>query len=278
MIDPITGAIVAGVLGKVVNDFHQSDKLSSQASEKNLKSMNQIEEAKAAQRLKQEEARQAMIRLGNRKKGILSSSMKKFLDIYEQLKKINFSVTDGISELSNLPSTLTEEISNRISYVSTPMTEGELMSTFIFNSLIWGVAGGISASIKKDSQRNLDIAQARAKQARAITEQANTIGLAYEAVFERANRITDVLTQLNLLFVKCLSNTQDIIEKNGANKNNYSLRERESLAVCINLAKAVKLMIDTPLLDKSGRITNQSLKAIESGQNYLKKIGFEMTK
>lgn len=37
MIDPITGAIVAGVLGKVVNDFCQSDKLSSQASEKKLK-------------------------------------------------------------------------------------------------------------------------------------------------------------------------------------------------------------------------------------------------
>jgi hypothetical protein len=276
MIDPITGAIVAGVLGKVVNDFRQSDKLSSQASEKNLKSMNQIEEARAAQRLKQEEARQAMIRLGNRKKGILSSSMKKFLGVYEQLKKINFVVTDGIAELSNLPSTLTEELSGQILYVSTHMTEKELISTFVFNSLIWGVAGGISTSIKKDSQRKLDMAQARAKQARAIAEQTTTIGLAYEAVFERANRITDVLTKLNLLFLKSLSNTQDIIEKNGTDKNNYSLQERESLAICINLAKAVKSIIDTPLLDESGKITIQSLKAIENGQNYLQKINCEM--
>lgn len=278
MIDPITGAIVIGTLGKVINDFHQSDKLSSRASEKNSKSMNQIEEAKAAQRLKQEEARQIMIRLGNRKKGILSSSMIRFLDVYEQLKKINFVATDGIAELSNLPSTLTEEISSQISYVSTPITESELMSTFVFNSLFWGIAGGISASIKKDSQRNLDMAQARAKQARAIVEQTTTISLAYEAVFERANRITDVLTKLNLLFSKSLLNTQDIIEKNGVNKNNYSLIERESLATCINLAKAVKSIIDTPLLDETGEITVQSLKTIEIGQHYLQEINFEVNK
>lgn len=271
--------IVEGVaigVGKMIYDMYQSDKLDSQASATSLKAMNRMEEAKAAQRLKVDEAKKSMLRLGNRKKGILISSMTTFLELYQQLIKIDFAELDGIKELSEFPSTMVQEVGSQISFASNPMSDGETVATVVINSFLFGTLGGISAAIKKDSERNLDMAQARAKQARAIAAQANTISLAYEAITERSNRITDVLTKLNLLFAKSLSYTKQIVDKNGTDKRNYSLTEREGLATCISLAAAVKKIIDTPLLDAEGEITIQSLSAIQIGEGYLQEIDTAM--
>ena len=167
---------------------------------------------------------------------------------------------------------------SQISYASASMTDREMVTTMVVNGFFWGIGGGISALVKKDSQRNLDMAQARAKQARVIAEQANTVGLAYEAITERSNQITDVLTKLNLLFVKSLANTERIISERGMDKLNYSLSDRENLAVCMNLAAAVKNMIDTPLLDETGEITAKALEAIKIGQEHIQRINFEINK
>ena len=77
-------------VGKMIYDMYQSDKMDEMALNKSLKSMNRMEEAKAAQRVKKEDAKQSMLRLGNRKRGILGSSMKQFVEVYGQIKKINF--------------------------------------------------------------------------------------------------------------------------------------------------------------------------------------------
>ena len=40
----------------------------------------------------------------------------------------------------------------------------------------------------------------------------------------------------------------------------------------INLADAIKKILDTPLLDKTGEITEASLIAFETGNSYLEKF------
>lgn len=265
-------------VGKVIYNMYQSDKMDEMALNKSLKSMNRMEEAKAAQRVKREDAKQSMLRLGNRKKGILGSSMKRFIEVYEQIKEINFIEKDGSMELKYLPAVWESEIISQVSYASAPMTDGEIVTSMVVNGFFWGIGGGVSALIKKDSERNLEMAQARAKQARIIAEQANTVSLAYEAIIERSNQITDVLTKLNLLFVKSLANTENIISERGADKTKYSFSDRENLAVCINLASAVKKIIDTPLLDETGEIAAKSLEAIRIGQEYIQKINCEINK
>lgn len=265
-------------VGKMIYDMYQSDKMDEMALNKSLKSMNRMEEAKAAQRVKKEDAKQSMLRLGNRKRGILGSSMKQFVEVYGQIKKINFFEKNGVTDFKLLPQVWESEIISQISYASASMTDREMVTTMVVNGFFWGIGGGISALVKKDSQRNLDMAQARAKQARVIAEQANTVGLAYEAITERSNQITDVLTKLNLLFVKSLANTERIISERGMDKLNYSLSDRENLAVCMNLAAAVKNMIDTPLLDETGEITAKSLEAIKIGQEHIQRINFEINK
>jgi hypothetical protein len=274
----VEGTVVALTVGKVISDLYESDKLDESANNKSLKAMNRMEEAKAAQRLKQEDAKQSMLRLGNRKKGILNSSMKQFLDLYSQLKKINFIETDGVRELLDLPAGFTEEVSGQIIYASQPMTQSETVSTFLVNGVFFGFFGGVSSVMKKDSERNLQMAGVRAKQARAIEMQAQTVSLAYDAIIERSNLITDVLTKLNVFFIKSLNHTQSIIEKNGLDKQQYSGEERQALAVCVNLAVAIKKIIDTPLLDEDGQIMEQSKAAIEMGHQCLQMVNYEMMK
>jgi hypothetical protein len=41
---------------------------------------------------------------------------------------------------------------------------------------------------------------------------------------------------------------------------------------CINIAGAIKTVIDTPLLDKDGNIAKESQEALEIGNQYLKAI------
>lgn len=270
------GAVIG--VGRMIYDMYQSDKMDEMALNKSVKSMNRMEEAKAAQRVKKEDAKQSMLRLGNRKRGILGSSMKRFVEVYGTIKKINFVDTDGVSEFKFLPQVWEHETVSQISYASAPMTDGEMVATMVINGFFWGIGGGITALVKKDSQRNLDMARVRAKQARLITEQANTVSLAYEAIIERSDQITDVLTKLNLLFVKSLTNTERIIAERGVDKLNYSLSDRENLAVCVNLAVAVKKIIDTPLLDETGEIAAKSLEAIKIGQECIQTINFEINK
>ena len=47
-----------------------------------------------------EKTEKSLIRLANRKKGILSTSIKNFIDLYSQIMKINFKEGEGIKELS----------------------------------------------------------------------------------------------------------------------------------------------------------------------------------
>lgn len=293
----ITG-IAVGCLAKVIYDMNESDKINERAQTKSLKAMNRLAEANLLAQQQIEAAKLSILRLANRKRGILTSSMKSFLDIYEKIKVINFTEGEGIKELSDFTIDIRQELNYQISVASVPMTEKEAMASLFSMALLGsgvsplaqtapcmatGVVAGpvgriaaasmvVSASIKQDANKNLHMASAISKQANVISEQAKTISIAYDAVSQRADRITDVLTKLNVLFVKILQITKESIDKNGSDKTRYTLDERKKLAVCVNLAGAIKDILDTPLLNEKGDITLKSLEAIQTGEEYIGKI------
>lgn len=275
--------IAAGAVGKAVMDMYQSDKIESQANDKNLKSMNRMAEANIQQSRKIEEARTALIRLANRKKAIISTSMSSFLDLYKQIVKINFTSNDTFMQLDETSLSEIESINCSV-YVSK-----ELMSDAeaIVNTAVWGFASAVSmmmvanpllaipvltASVKKDSEKTMNSARVFSRKASVVEEQSRTVSLAHEAITERAKRITKVITDLNVLFLKSISHTWKIIDKNGMNKQDYTLNDREALAACMNMAFTIKKLLDTPLLDQDGQITMKSLEAIQMGEKYLQEI------
>ncbi len=272
----ILEAIGAVTVGKVVHDMRESDRLNEQAEKKNLKSFSRIAEAQIAQREAEETMNSAVLRLTNRKRAVLSSSMKDFLKVYEKLVKINFVESDGIRELDNFTPAIAEDLHTQISAVQNMPQTPVITKNVVVGWLIGGIFGAVTSSIVDDSKKNLDLARMQSRQADVIAQQAKGIGLAYQAITERASAMTDVLTKLNILFIKGIQYTDSLIEERGRDKRNYTLEDRKSLAACINLAGVVKSILDTPIIDTEGEITKKSLETIQLGEHCLQEIDFAM--
>jgi len=276
---------VGAIVGKTIYDMNKSDQLNEQAEKKLKRAYSKISEAQANQELIEETMEKAVLRLTNRKKGVLTTTMSSFLTLYEKIIKINFTESDGIRELNNFTPMVAQEMSMQISVVrslpSTPViTKNVVVGCLLGGILSGGLAGcfmgAVTASIIDDSQQNLDRARLQAKQADVIVTQLETINLSYNAITERVDRITDVLTKLNFLFFKGIEESEKLIEKNGSDKKRYSLDERETLAACINMAGAIKNILDTPIIEKDGELTKKSMEAILIGEKCLQAMNAAM--
>jgi len=272
----LTGGMIL-VAGKAVYDMNKSIKLDEQAEKKSMKAFGKIADAQITQKEAEESMNNAVLRLANRKKAVLSTSMNDFLNVYEKLMKINFTESEGIRELGDFSPAIAKELHTQISMVKNMPKMPAITKNVVVGYLIGGVVGAITSSVVNDSQRNLDLARIQSRQADVIAQQAQGISLAYQAVTERASLMTDVLTKLNVLFVKGIKYTSALIEARGLDKRSYSLEERRSLAACVNLAGAVKDILDVPIIDRDGEITKKSLETIQFGEQCLQAIDFAMT-
>ena len=127
---------------------------------------------------------------------------------------------------------------------------------------------GLSMSILQDSEQEYKSARNLLSQAEAYKEQNEVAMVAMDAIIKRADMISDLLAKLNLLFIKNLMVVKELTAEKGYDAQNYTKENRENLMVCANMAKAVKDIVDTPLLDKDGNLAQTAVQAIEKGQQY----------
>lgn len=260
----------------IVDALIKADALDEQAAKKVRKAFTQQAEAQAAKEQAQKEMKMEVTKLINRKKAVLCTSMNSFLRLYEKIIKINFTEGDGIKELSNFTPALAEETYGQIEVIGKiddrSVTAKDVMVGFLTGGLLGAFTHSLECSIVNDAQNRLDMARLTAKEAGAKALHENTVSLACQAVTERVRRMTDILTKLNFLFYQGIEHTNEVLEKNGMDKNHYSAEERKGLASCINLAKAVKDVLDAPIIDEKGELTQRSMEAIENGKSHLEKI------
>jgi hypothetical protein len=246
-----------------IRNMLEADKKNAQADRTNAKAFEKVAQAEAMVRQSQYDTRMSLEKLANRKRGIWQTSLVDFLRLYEQLIQIEFEEGEGIRELHALalPFAVVEEIRSMTAVAGTSMTPGQTIAVFL--------VGGISGLIRKEAEQNLTAASMRWRQANVIESQAETITVALDAIRLRADRISDLLTKLNILFRKSMEETATIIAERGLRRENYTVADRERLMTCINLAATLKTILDTKLLDENGEITAQSLEAIRVGTDYL---------
>ena len=256
--------------------MRESDRLNEQADRRIRKSLNRLADAHAEQKKTEELMETAVLRLTNRKNAVLTSTMDDFLGLYEKIIKINFTESEGIKELGQFVPAVVGEMKMQITTIRNIPKTPTITKNVVIGYLIGGLAGAVSSSIVDDSKRALSQARIQAKQAEAAATQAETIGLAYQGIIERVNRMTDVLTKLNILFYKGIQESKQVIEKNGTDKGRYSEQDRKVLAACINMAGAVKSILDTPIIDREGELTKKSLEAITRGEKCLHEINAAM--
>lgn len=254
-----------------------SSKIDDKTRKKLSKAFERQYEAKELAEKKKLETDNSMLKLANRKRAILSTSVKDFIELYSRIKKINFVESDGIRELDSnlcLSDGVVELEQLRLKTThSVAMTDTDLIKSFIIGASLAGLAGAfVTAAFVKDSKRDLKAAEAQMRTAKVVYSQSQTLETVLNGIIDRCNSLSDVLTKLNLLFVKSIRESNEIINKNLYDKSLYTPEDRKVLMTCMNLASAVKGIIDVPVLEENGEITQKSYEALQTGNKYLKQI------
>lgn len=259
--------VAAATTAKVVSDMKKSDELNESAQKKRIRAMRTLADAENDRAYEEERMEKSVFRLATRKKGVLTTSISRFIDVYGKIKKIRFLESDGIRELGAFSPRCCNEMKDQIIIIQqkeiTPSSA--LAKNVIVSSLFFGLAGAITASIVDDAKSGLDVASDKLKQARVYAEQQRICGLSYHSIAERADHMTDILTKLNMLFVKSLNNTEPLVEAKGDDRSYYKQDDIAQIGTCLNLAKAVKDILDAPILDRDGELAKETLAVIERG-------------
>jgi hypothetical protein len=123
---------------------------------------------------------------------------------------------------------------------------------------------GISASIKADE--NLEKANTMYAQAEAACEQMKISEVLCEGITERSNMFKEVLCELDKMFSECTSLLNQVVRKKEGRffkkkltSADFSENDLKLIAVSRSLAGAIKAIIDTPILNNEGALSESSL-------------------
>lgn len=122
---------------------------------------------------------------------------------------------------------------------------------------------GISASLKADE--NLEKAQTMYAEAEVALEKMKTSETLCYAIAEKSDMFNDLLAELDKMFSECTALLSDLVRKKEGSifkkqitSRDFSENELKLIAVTRSLAGAVKAVIDTPILNSEGIISEES--------------------
>ena len=122
---------------------------------------------------------------------------------------------------------------------------------------IMGLIVGAKASKAKDE------AYSNLAQARKYSEEMNAAVDLCRAIAKRADMFRELLTKLERYFDMAIKQMQDAIIEHGNDFRSFSQQQKESVAASASLAKAIKSVLDTPILSKEGNLTSQSQRLLK---------------
>lgn len=128
---------------------------------------------------------------------------------------------------------------------------------------VFGVVMGSKAS------KNLEIANANWAKANEFEEEMKAAADLCNGIRRRADMFNRFLIRLQTAFDPLVYKMNEIITKRGTDFRSYTNEEKMVIASAMSLAGAIKAILDTPILDNDGNLTEESGLVIS---NTLKKI------
>lgn len=128
---------------------------------------------------------------------------------------------------------------------------------------VLGIVVGAKASANKDkAYSNL----AKAKEFKEEMDAASSLCI---AIRKRANMFNRFLLSLNSVFEPLIYEMGEIIKKNGTDFRKFSDNEKKTVAEAMAMAGAIKSILDTPILDDDGNLTQESEMIVEATKTKL---------
>lgn len=122
------------------------------------------------------------------------------------------------------------------------------------------------------ASKNLDAANANWARAKEFEEEMKTAAEVCYAIRRRSAMFSRFLIRLQTVFDPITYEMTQIIDKKGTDYRNFSDEEKQCVASAMSLAGAIKAVLDTPILDEEGNLTEESEHIIENTQKKVETI------
>lgn len=119
---------------------------------------------------------------------------------------------------------------------------------------VLGVVMAVHAS------ENLDKSKINLSEAKKFREEVGLLCDSCEAIRQRAYLFTTILIQLDLMFSSLLNHMKAVLSQEGTDYRKFSGGAKKTIAAALGVAQAIKAILDTPLLDADGKLTEESQK------------------
>lgn len=129
----------------------------------------------------------------------------------------------------------------------------------------------MGATLNSKTSANLDRAYTNYAKAKEYSEEMDTASKMCIAIRKKTNMFYRFLLSLNSVFEPLVYDMKRIIKEKGTDFPTYTKSEKETFAEAYAIAGAIKAIIDTPILDNDGRLTQQSEGIIDTMNDRIKK-------
>lgn len=133
---------------------------------------------------------------------------------------------------------------------------------------VLAVGGMMIASKAEEAKYN---AYANHDKAELAAEQMKTAEVATKAITKRITEIFGILDELNDRFIPMFNDFKKLVDTN-KDYNSYSEEDKKGVFMTASLIKTIKTVMEAPLIDKDGVITQESRKALTIGKELLDNI------
>lgn len=131
------------------------------------------------------------------------------------------------------------------------------------------ILGGVMSS-----KANEKLEQARAHKSKAMEykEEMKVVRTVCNAIQQRAEMFSDLLNTLYKIFDSRYSDIINVMKLRNYNFESFSSPEKNDLMCCCALVKAIKTIIDTPILMQDGSLSKDAVAVSENIQNLISEI------
>ena len=127
--------------------------------------------------------------------------------------------------------------------------------------------GGMFMASK--AEKALNDARANMDQAKMFQEQGENICSALNAIQDRATQIKDLLDELDYRMARVVSDIDNIIYDFGTDFRKFNRSAKETVGIAVQIAKTIKIVIDTPLLNEDGELNDYDTYNLVEDTQYL---------
>jgi phosphohistidine swiveling domain-containing protein len=105
---------------------------------------------------------------------------------------------------------------------------------------------------------NLDKAKSNYAEATKAAEEMKAASVLCNGIRRRSYMFERLLVRLEVLFIPLVFTMETVIAEKSDDWNNFSEEDKHTVAAAASIAKAIKIVLDTPILTEDGKITEDS--------------------